>query len=92
MFHLGEKAICSIATAAFMSGFFRAAWAGVIFNFMMLNGPAWLRGLLFGGGPIWAIIAGILTYGSVFALSLPGVDEKAVEAARKESSSSSNSD
>ena len=42
---------------------------------MTLNGPAWLRSLLFDGGPICAIIAGILTHGSVFALSLPGVDE-----------------
>ena len=92
MFHLSEKAVGSIARAAFTSGCVRSVWLLVLFNFVAMNGPDWLRGLLFGGRPIWAIIAGILTYGSVFALSLPGVDSKAIEAARKESSSSPSSD
>ena len=92
MFHLSEKAVGSIARAAFTSGCLRSVWLLVLFNFVAMNGPDWLRGLLFGSGPIWAIIASILVYGSVWALSLPGVDAKAVEAARKESSSSSNSD
>ena len=92
MFHLSEKAVGSIARAAFMSGCLRGVWLLVLSNIVAMNGPDWLRGLLFGGGPIWAIIAGILIYGSVLALSLPGVDAKAVEAAQKESSAPSNSE
>ena len=87
MFHLSEKAIGSIATAAFTSGCFRSVWLLVLFNFVAMNGPDWLRGLLFGGGPIWSIVAGLLIYGGVWAISLPGVESKAIEAARKESSS-----
>ena len=91
MFHLSEKAVGSIATAAFLSGCFRAVAVGVIFNFMMANGQDWLHGLLFGGGPIWAIIAGILIYGSVWALSLPGVESKAIDAARSNSTTDDSS-